>query len=47
MKNSEKYLSYYNIENDTILPLVGPRDAIPNKYSFDPSEQIRGPPESP
>ena len=47
MKNSEKYLSYHTIENDAILPLVGPRDDIPNRYSFDPSEQIRGPPESP
>ena len=47
MKNSKKYLSYHDKENDAILPLVGPRDAIPNRYSFDPSEQIRGPPESP
>ena len=47
MQNSEKYLSYDNIENDAILPLVGPRDDIPNRNSFDPSEQIRGPPESP
>ena len=47
MKNSKKYLSYHDKENDAILPLVGPRDAIPNRYSFDPSEQISGPPESP
>ena len=44
----EKYLCYqYANRNDDILPLVGPIDNIPNRYSFDPTGQIRGPPESP
>ena len=47
MKSSEKCLSYQYIENDAILPLFSPPDNIPNRYSFDPTEQIRGPPESP
>ena len=47
MENSEKCLSYHYIENYAILPLFSPPDNIPNRYSFDPTEQIRGPPESP
>ena len=48
MENIDKCFSYHYINrNNAILLLIGPLDDIPNRYSFDPSKQIRGPPESP